>query len=106
MPIFWNAGEEEVRGITHVVLDDITDMLHTQFPYFSIHRTFTVAARTNTGIVGSKPTRGTDIYSCFFSVCVVGSSPVQGVLQTVNNIHSSGIIRIYLRLSLRKKNTG
>jgi hypothetical protein len=55
-------------------------------------KAWTVFARSNTGIVGSNPTRGMDVCVRLFCVCVVlcvgsglatGWSPVQGVLQTV-----------------------
>jgi hypothetical protein len=49
-------------------------------------KAWTVLARSNTGIVGSKPTQGMDVCLHFFCVCVgsglaTGWSPVQGVLQ-------------------------
>jgi hypothetical protein len=58
-------------------------------------KAWTVFARSNTGIVGSNPTRGMDVCVRLFCVCVVlcvgsglvkGCSPVQGVLPTVYRI--------------------
>jgi hypothetical protein len=55
-------------------------------------KAWTVFARSNTGLVGSNPTQGIDVYVRLFCVCVVlcvgsglgtGWSLVQGVLQTV-----------------------
>jgi hypothetical protein len=55
-------------------------------------KAWTVFALSNTGIVGSKPTRGIDVCVRLFCVCVAkcagsgiatGSSPLQGVLPTV-----------------------
>jgi hypothetical protein len=59
------------------------------------HTDHSGAARSNTGIVVSNPTRGTDLCVLLFCVCVVlrvgaglatGSNPVQGVLQAVYKI--------------------
>jgi hypothetical protein len=53
----------------------------------ALSKTWTVFARSNTGIVGSNPTRGVDI--CVYSVFVLGSgfatgwSLVQGVLPNI-----------------------
>jgi hypothetical protein len=61
-------------------------------PAFPIAVAWTVFTRSNTGIVGSNPTRGMDLYMLLFRVCVVlcvdsglatGWSPVKGVLPTV-----------------------
>jgi hypothetical protein len=58
-------------------------------------KTRTIFARSNTGIVGTNPARGTDVYVRLFCVCVVlcaGNglatvwSPVQRVLPTVYRI--------------------
>jgi hypothetical protein len=58
-------------------------------------KAWTVFARSNTGILGSNPTRGMDVCARLFCVCVVlgvgsglatGSSPVQKVLPTVYTI--------------------
>jgi hypothetical protein len=56
-----------------------------------------VFARSNTGNVGSNPTRDKDVCVRLFCVCVVlcvgtglatGSLPVQGVPQTLSKIHN------------------
>jgi hypothetical protein len=79
--------------------------LTTLFPYIIFLRkpstvatrskAWTVFARSNTGIVGTNPTRVMDVCVCLFCVCVVlcvgsglamGWSPVQGVLLTVYRI--------------------
>jgi hypothetical protein len=58
-------------------------------------RAWTVFARSNSGIMGTNPTRGMDVCVRLFYVCVVlyvgsglatGWSPVQGVLPTVYRI--------------------
>jgi hypothetical protein len=58
-------------------------------------KVWTLFAHSNTGIVGSNPTRIMDVYVRLFLVCVVlcvgsgiatGWSPVQGVLPTVHRI--------------------
>jgi hypothetical protein len=60
-------------------------------------KTWTVFARSNTGIVGLNPTRGMDVYVRFFCVCVVlcvgsglatGWSLVQGVLPSVYRLRN------------------
>jgi hypothetical protein len=61
----------------------------------ALSKSWTIFARSNTGVVGSNPTRGMDVCVCLFCVCTVlwvGSglatvwSPVQGVLLTVYRI--------------------
>jgi hypothetical protein len=56
-------------------------------------KAWTVFTRSNTGIMGSNPTQGMDVYVPLFCVCVVlcvgsalvmGWSPIQGVLPTVS----------------------
>jgi hypothetical protein len=58
-------------------------------------KTWTVFARSNTGIVGSNPTRGIDVCVCLFCVGTVlfvgsglatGWSPVQGVLGNAHGL--------------------
>jgi hypothetical protein len=55
-----------------------------------LYKVLTVFACSNTGVAGSNPTRGTDVYvySVFLLSCVSsdlegGSSPAQGDLPTV-----------------------
>jgi hypothetical protein len=60
-------------------------------------KAWTVFTRSNTGVVGLNPTQGIDVCVRLFCVCVVsyagsglemGSSPIQGVLPTVNRINN------------------
>jgi hypothetical protein len=64
--------------------------------YFS---PITMAARSNTGIVGSNPAQSMEVcvYTVFLLSCVcsglgIGRSPVQGVLLTVYKIQISKLI--------------
>jgi hypothetical protein len=64
---------------------------------------WTVFARSNTGVVCSNPTRGTDVWVHLFCVCVVlcvgrglatGWSPMQGALRTVWRIKTEKAAKV------------
>jgi hypothetical protein len=75
----------------------LTNRIHRGWPPHTVaawSEAWTVFARSNTGVVGSNPTRGLDICVRVFCVCVLfvgsdiatGWSPVQGVLPAVYGI--------------------
>jgi hypothetical protein len=81
--LLWNYQYRTTIGMTHVHTMPITVAARS--------KTWTVFPRSNTGIVGSNPTRGMNNCVRLFCVCVVlcvdggletGWSPVQGVLPT------------------------
>jgi hypothetical protein len=62
-------------------------------------KTRNIFSRLNTGIVGSNPTRGMDVYvssvlvlSCVGSAPAKAWSPVHGALPTVDKIHILGLM--------------
>jgi hypothetical protein len=86
----------ETKGLLSAVIYSLAwvSMLYMKPPITVAARSkaWTVFARSNTGIVGSNPTRDTDVCVRLFCVCVVlcagsglatGWSPVQKVLATV-----------------------